>query len=170
MTNSYRPGLPKKARLARVEDHLFRRLFQLNSELNPKVRILALPVEIGPLTPAACFRPLRAFSKRPGAPSRSPIPYEPRHESLKVKNVSFGLWITGISGMKRSQVQQLPLTSPDNVRTAASGRASPSSQCAPPSGSAPAAPAHWDRPTSRSGRRSGRGRSLHSCRTGAFHN
>jgi len=40
-----------------VEDHLFRRLFRLNSDLNPKVRILALPVEIGPSNPAASFRP-----------------------------------------------------------------------------------------------------------------
>jgi hypothetical protein len=60
--------------------------------------ILALPVEIGPLVPAVPSSLLRALPERLGPPSRSPIPYGPRIDSLKADSMCVGLWIVWISG------------------------------------------------------------------------
>jgi len=88
---------------------------------------LPAPLPAGPiqgrslsLSPAGrdrTFRPfliLLAVADRPGRlglPSRSPIPYDPRSESLKAESSASSLWITGISHITLES-PRLPFCSP----------------------------------------------------------
>ena len=90
---------PEGHRVSRKKEWLFRRLFRL-VRLGTEVPPHRLPVEIGPSVPS-----LRGGL---GLPSRSPIRYAPRHESLKAESAAPSLWITGISGTSYGHGPNLP--------------------------------------------------------------
>jgi hypothetical protein len=88
------------SRVARSEDHLFRRLVPAGPETPPREHFTAcrgdrtfghLPHR---LAVAGCL-------VRPGPPSRSPEHHAHLFRVAKAKNVGASLWITGISGKRR---------------------------------------------------------------------
>src|SRR6476660_570769 len=84
------------SRVARQEDHLFRRLFPAGPEKNPKALSNCLPAEIGPLVTCRALRAVADPQRRPGPPSRSPEHHARPFRVAEVKNLVGSLWITGI--------------------------------------------------------------------------
>ena len=121
-------------------------------------------------SPSAPFLPLPAFRWRRGLPSRSPFDNAPRRPSRGSEKLVHKPVDNGDIGNNRRNIVTIAirdsrdslsvrLRAPDSARTRASRRARPSSRFARPPGSAPAARSSRDRRASRSGRRSGRGKS-----------
>ena len=155
-------------RVALEEDQLFRRLFPTGSANLRRVSH-CLSAEIGTSVTLRFLLALASFPVEAG--TSVPITLEqctslPSRGSEKcvLKPVDNG----DIGNNRRNlpeSPQSVPLTAPDSTRTAASSRAFPSSRFARPSEFALAARKRRDRRASRSAHRSGRERSLRSCRT-----
>lgn len=103
------------SRVARQEDHLFRRLFPAGPSRTRKF-FPFLPAEIGSSVPSSPLLPLPAFPGRLGLPPRS---LEDHALSIRVAEAKFSvtsLWITGISGTTigtlSSPPSELPIRSP----------------------------------------------------------
>ena len=91
------------SRVARSEDHLFRRLVPAGLETLPKEPLIACRGDrtFGHLP----HRPAVADClARPGPPSRSPAHHAHPVRVAKAKNAGAGLWITGISGTRTGTI------------------------------------------------------------------
>jgi len=73
------------SRVARQEDHLFRRLFPAGPDKNPKALTNCLPAEIGPLVTCRTVLPLPAFWRGRDRRPDHPCTMLPRIESRKRK-------------------------------------------------------------------------------------
>jgi hypothetical protein len=95
-------------RVARDDNHLFRRLFPAGPASAPE-RASTLPAG-GDRTFGHLPRPLPFPAPgRPGPPSRSPKHHAHRFRVAKAKNGVTSLWITGISGTTVGTLSQTPV-------------------------------------------------------------